>query len=236
MEDQFRIFTLPHFVLLGLIPLIAAMLSWWTQGNTTRIRVVRMALGIGLMLNELVWYWYYLRQDWFILPYSLPLQLCDILVWVAVAVMLFPRQHLYELLYYWCLTGTLLAVLTPDVSTSLLSYPTIRFFAAHCGIVIAVLFLTWCKVFRPGPGSHWRALLQLNLYAIAIGVFDLAFGTNFFYLRSKPLEPSLLDYMGPWPVYIVVGDLLAALLFWLLSLPYRKKYSTITPDDVKVVR
>jgi len=229
MEDQFKIFTLPHFVLLGLMPLIAAGLTWWSRRDTRRIRVIRMILGFVLMVNELVWYWYYVRQDWFVFPYSLPLQLCDILVWIAVSVMLFPRQRTYELLYYWGLSGTLMAVLTPDLSTPLFSYVSIRFFAAHGGIIIAVLFLTWRKVLRPETGSHWRALLYLHLYAILIGVFNLVFDTNFFYLCSKPSEPSLLDHMGPWPVYILVGDLLAVLLFWLLWLPFRKKRSAITP-------
>jgi hypothetical integral membrane protein (TIGR02206 family) len=210
MEDQFKIFTLPHFVLLSLIPLIAAGLTWWSQR---------------------VWYWYYVRQDWYIFPYSLPLQLCDILVWIAVAVMLFPRQRTYELLYYWGLTGTLMAVLTPDLSTPLFSYVSIRFFSAHGGIIIAVLFLTWRKVLRPEPASHWRALLFLHLYAMVIGIFNLVFDTNFFYLRGKPSEPSLLDHMGPWPVYILVGDLLALLLFWLLWLPFRKKTFAITSRD-----
>jgi len=234
MEDQFKIFTLPHFVLLGLIPLVAAGLTWWTQRSHSRVRIVRMSLGIALMVNELVWYWYYVRQDWFVFPHSLPLQLCDILVWIAVAVTLFPRQQSYELLYYWGLTGTLMAILTPDVSTSLFSYPTIRFFAAHGVIVISVLFLTWGKVLRPSTGSHWRALLYLHLYALVIGVSNLLCDTNFFYLRGKPSEPSLLDYMGPWPVYILVGDLLAGFLFWLLWLPFRKKHSTITPSGAKV--
>jgi hypothetical integral membrane protein (TIGR02206 family) len=234
MEDQFKIFTLPHFVLLGLLPLIAAGLTWWSRRDTRRIRVVRMTLGFALMVNELIWYWYYVRQDWFIFPFSLPLQLCDILVWIAVAVMLFPRQRTYELLYYWGLTGTFMAVLTPDLSTSLFSYLTIRFFAAHGGIIISVLFLTWRKVLRPETGSYWRALLYLHFYAMVIGVFNLVFDTNFFYLCGKPSEPSLLDHMGPWPVYILVGDLLAVLLFWLLWLPFRKKRFPITPGDPQV--
>lgn len=234
MEDQFKIFTLPHFVLLGIIPLIATGLTWWARGHTSRVRTVRMSIGIALMGNELVWYWYYVRQDWFVFPHSLPLQLCDILVWIAVATLLFPRQQTYELLYYWGLTGTALAVITPDLSTPLFSYLTLRFLAAHGGIIVAVLFLTWGNVLRPETGSHWRALLYLHLYAIAIGVFNLVFDTNFFYLCGKPSESSLLDHMGPWPVYIFAGDALALLLFWLLWLPFRKKHSTITPTNPRI--
>jgi uncharacterized membrane protein YwaF len=42
------------------------------------------------------------------------------------------------------------------------------------------------------------------------------------YLCRKPKSASLLDSLGPWPVYVAAGAALAAMLFWLLSLPLRK--------------
>jgi hypothetical integral membrane protein (TIGR02206 family) len=219
--DQFRIFSFPHIILLGLIPLLAAGLAWWTQASDRKARSVRISLGILLMLNELAWYGYYVWQGWFVFPYSLPLQLCDILVWIAIAAALTSSQRTYELLYYWGLAGTTMALLTPDVTTSTFSYLTIRFFVSHGGIIVVILFLTWRRVLRPTRGSNWRALLGLHIYAIFIAAFDYAFDANFFYLLEKPTEASLLDYMGPWPVYILVGDLLALTLFWLLWLPFR---------------
>jgi uncharacterized membrane protein YwaF len=35
--------------------------------------------------------------------------------------------------------------------------------------------------------------------------------------------------MGPWPVYIVVADVLAAALFWLLYWPYHAA-ETVAPE------
>lgn len=228
MEDQFRIFAVPHIAYLISLPAIAGTLAWWSGSDEHRTRTIRYALGVILILNEVTWYWYFVHQGWFDFPYTLPLQLCDILVWIAVVAALTARRWPCELLYYWGLTGTTMALLTPDVTTASFSYLTIRFFVSHGGIIVVLLFMTSKRALRPTPGSWWRTLLALHLYAALVGLYNYLFGTNFFYLREKPVEASLLNYLGPWPWYILAGDLIALALFWLLWLPFRDRKGSFT--------
>jgi hypothetical integral membrane protein (TIGR02206 family) len=83
---------------------------------------------------------------------------------------------------------------------------------------------------RPRPGAPWRTLLVTNVYAAVVAVVNGAFGTNFLYLRHKPGARTLLDWMGPWPLYILVADLLAAGLFWLLYWPFRSGPVAAEPE------
>jgi hypothetical integral membrane protein (TIGR02206 family) len=116
-----------------------------------------------------------------------------------------------------------MAVLTPDLQQPWPSYPTIYFFLAHGGIVTTLLYLWWSGQASPQPGCVKRVMILVNAYAVLIGVFNAIFHTNYMYLCRKPEGASLLDHMGPWPVYLLVGELAALFLFWLLWLPFRKR-------------
>jgi uncharacterized membrane protein YwaF len=64
-------------------------------------------------------------------------------------------------------------------------------------------------------------LAFVNVYALTIGGIDAYLGWNYGYLCSKPFRPSLLDYLGPWPWYLVSLEFVALANFLLLALPWR---------------
>jgi hypothetical integral membrane protein (TIGR02206 family) len=210
-----------HLAILAAVPLAALLLVALVRRRPALERPVRVALAAALATNQLAYLWVALRAGWIAPPRGLPLELCDVAVWLAIAALLGAPAWAGELLWFVALAGTTQALATPDLGAPFPSYPALKFFLGHGGTVVAALFLALTGRLRPRCGAWWRALLLVNAYAALLLALDLAAGTNYMYLRAKPAGGSLLDALGPWPWYLLASEALAAGLFFLLELPFR---------------
>jgi hypothetical integral membrane protein (TIGR02206 family) len=151
---------------------------------------------------------------------QLPLHLCGVLIFV-LAWMLWRRSYAtFEVAYFWTLGGATQALLTPDLPVGFPHPGYLSFFASH-GLLL--LCAGWALIvfrFRPRPRSILKALLALNVYALALLPVNLALGTNYLYLLRKPGAASLLDLFGPWPWYLLVLEGVGLAVFALCYLPW----------------
>ncbi|HEU4940530.1 MAG TPA: TIGR02206 family membrane protein [Candidatus Eisenbacteria bacterium] len=150
----------------------------------------------------------------------LPLHFCDFAVLVAIVALATKRQAVSELLYFWGLSGTVIAMLMPDVDRGFPDTRCASFFALHGVVAISAAVVAFGVGVRPKPGANWRVFWFTNAYAAMIAVIDWTAGENFLYLRAKPSQPSILDVMGPWPWYVLAADALAWLIFRALMIPF----------------
>ncbi len=181
-------------------------------------------------VNELVWWIFRYSHEGFRFPMNLPLQLCDLTVWSTVLACLTLSPVSVEFSYFAGLAGAGMAVLTPDLWSPWPSYAALYFFLAHGGVVVAVAVLVFGRITVLRPGAVRRTFGLLLIYVAFLGIFNAIFGTNYMYLCRKPKETSLLNVLGPWPVYLVVGAIIALILFELLWIPARPTRPTLTGD------
>ncbi|HEV8578572.1 MAG TPA: TIGR02206 family membrane protein [Thermoanaerobaculia bacterium] len=218
---RFVLFGPAHLTVLFLTFALPMFLAWLVRrpGGDRLAKPIAWTFAAVLLLDQIV------MTIWGMGPGmnlkdNLPLHLCDWATFTCVAALIWRHRLSYELTYFWGLAGTLQAVITPDLEVG---FPDPGFFAfhiAHAGLIAAVLFLTLGLAMRPYPRSLVRAFLWLQLYAVVTAILNLLLDTNYGYLRRKPALPSLLDYLGPWPVYLVSLEALALTLFLLCYLPF----------------
>ena len=180
-------------------------------------------LALVLVLDEVSWWVYLLAggQPGSVLAQSLPLQLCDVAIFVTAAALWARAPLLVEVTYFWGLAGTLQALLTPDLPQHFPSYPYFQYYIAHGGVVASALLLVVGLRIHPRPGSLLRMAAVTLAYVALVGVVDAITGADYMYLRAKPPSATLLDVLGPWPWYLLGATAIGLVLFAVLDAPFR---------------
>jgi hypothetical integral membrane protein (TIGR02206 family) len=134
--------------------------------------------------------------------YDLPLQLTD-LISVTTAVALWTRgRRAAEFVYFWALSASLQATITPDLSWNFPSVFYFTYFDYHIIAVVAGIGLVFGCGLYPRPGAPRRVFAATLGWAAIAAAGDIITGGNYMYLRAKPVNGSLLSVLGPWPWYI----------------------------------
>jgi hypothetical integral membrane protein (TIGR02206 family) len=177
-------------------------------------RVLALVILGGFVCEQLT---YALRGTW-TAEVNLPLQLTDAVTLAAVAALWRPDTALLvELVYFWALSASLQAVVTPDLGHAFPDVLFFTYFATHSGAIAAAFLLVFGTRRAPRPGALRRVYALTAAFAALAAAGTLITGGNYMFLRRKPAHDSLLDVMGPWPVYIAAGAALGLLLFVALA-------------------
>lgn len=217
------ILSVEHLVPLALLVVAAVVLCLAARRTPGRwIDAVAAIIALVLVIAELSWQPYVLANHTWSVGASLPVQLCDVGGFVAVAALLWRQLLLVEIAYFWGLGGTLQAVLTPDLGDQHFpSFPYLQFYVTHDLVILAALFLVIGLALYPRPGAVRRIFLLTLAFALVVGLLDLVTGGNYMYLRQVPASGSLLNLMGPWPWYIAAGAVLTLVVLAILNAPFR---------------
>jgi hypothetical integral membrane protein (TIGR02206 family) len=211
-----RQFSVEHLAALGVL-VVASIVSVWLarRGRATRalsltLAVVVLAGWVGEQVADVV------DHVWSV-KYTLPLQLTDVVSVVTIVALLRPTPLLVELTYFWALTASLQATLTPDLASTFPSAFYFTYFAYHVGAIVAALMLVFGRRMYPRPGAPWRVFAATLAVAAVAAVANLITGGNYMYLRRKPEHSSLLSVMAHWPWYIAETAVLAIAMLLVLQ-------------------
>jgi hypothetical integral membrane protein (TIGR02206 family) len=221
--DSFILFSFTHLATLFVL-LLVILLLYFFRGSLQKVylnRITRVVLATILIISEISLHlWLHWIDVWDI-RHSLPLHLSSISLLLSAVLLMTKNYRLFEFTYFAGMGSALQAMITPDISA--FTFPHFRyvhFFISHGGIVVANLFFVFVENYRPTIKSVWKAFLYLNIYAGIIFSLNLFLKGNYMYISQKPVNPSLLDYLGPWPQYLLPLEAITIITFLILYLPF----------------
>ena len=200
-----RQFSTEHLAALGVTAAAAALsIATARRGSERAVRLLSRSLALVILAGWIGEQIADVVEGIWSVKYTLPLQLTDVVSVVAVVALLRPRPLPVELTWFWALTATLQATLTPDLSRTfperlllhLLRLPRrSRSWPRAC----------WSSASAATPARARRGACSPSrlAWAAVAGAADLVTGGNYMYLRAKPVHSSLLSVMARWPWYIL---------------------------------
>lgn len=208
-----------HWFILGLLLFMILALFFCRKIISTKpiVRsIIKWLLVTSLVLPEICLQIWYVSIGIWDRTSSVPLELCSLTMFLSAIMLVTDSRKIYPLVFFAGIGGALQAVLTPSLDYPFPHFRFFHFFIAHLAIIIAPLYMTWIRGYRPQWVSIGWTMIFLNVAALVVGMINLALGSNYMYLMNKPSTPSILDLLGPHPFYLLVEELFALVLFVLM--------------------
>lgn len=211
-QRQFTAYGPSYWSAIAVFVIVAVVLVWLGRRQTERqARVLGRVLGgvtAAIYVAMLVYTWIPPT-----LQRSVPLRLTDLATVAGAYAFWSQRQWAFELTYYWGLTLSAQALISPVLkSPDFPHHEFLAFWSIHLLVVWAAIYLCWGRGMRP----TWRS------YRFTMAFNGIA-GTNYGFLNAKPATASLLDVMGPWPVYVLTASALVLVVWALMTWPWESR-------------
>ncbi len=204
------IFGADHLAALVAVALAGVLVVRRPVGPTL-LRCLALLLIMAELIDPIVLY----SRAELSLANALPLELCDLAAFATIVALWTRRQTAFEFAWFWGLSGTLQALLTPTLAEGFPSADYFRFVLLHGVVIVGALALVG-RGMRLRGGAGPGVYLVTAIYAAVLMGINFAIDANYMFLRYKP-KGSVLELFGPWPWYLFGAAGIAAAIFWLLA-------------------
>jgi len=224
--DTFRPFTLTHGYALSCIAVVIALAVTYGRNRfvprsapaPSRFERTLAYANIAVWLAAHGWWQLPARFD---AVTTLPLQMCHITSLIASAVLLTQHRTLRAILYFWAFALCTQAMITPSIVEPPSSPVFWSFWFLHGFVMMTAIYDIAVNGFRPTWRDYRVACIASASYVAVVLPIDMLLGANYGFVgQSKPLHPSIVDLLGPWPERLVIIVPLAALAMLTVMLPW----------------
>jgi len=221
-EPAFIFFSNAHIGAVIVLCLLILILFILKKRGPVQLKYERL-FAMSLLILDIFYHVWMLKTDRWDLSHSLPLELCSMSLLVTIVLLWTGNKHLIDFVFFAGIGGALQAIATPVLDVGYPHFRYFHFFYTHTGIIITALYFTWVKGYRPTFKGVIKTMIILNVILPVVVASNWLFDGNYMFLKGKPLNGSLLDYLGPYPWYILSLEGVAFIIFVFLWLLFRKR-------------
>lgn len=204
-EVEFTNFSLAHFLPILLMIAVILLIYRFRDpiANWKWEKKIRYVLAFMLICSEMSYYWRLIA-----IPElgpnpvdHLPITVCGWVVVFSSYMLLGKSQTLFDICYFWLLSGSIFALITPTVIsyTGPTRFRYYQFWLEHTLGYVALFYMIFVHNMRPNKKSIVRSICWLAVLAtIAYFVNDmLGPGANYLFMARPESTPSILDILPP---------------------------------------
>lgn len=227
--EEFSNFTLAHLlpILVGAAIILLIFAFRESIKNCRKEIYFRYTLAFALIISEMSYYWRLIG-----IPSlgpnpidHLPITVCGWAVVFCSYMVIGKSQTLFDISYFWLLSGTVFALITPTVIT--FTGPTrfryYQFWAEHLLGYIAIFYMIFIHKMRPYFKSIIKSYVALLILAVVAYFTNrmLGPGANYLFMARPEDTPSVLDILPPnFVLRILIMMAVITALFGVAYLPW----------------
>lgn len=227
-EQEFYLFSFAHFA--PILLLFAALFLLYRYRdvikNSRYETNFRYTIAFILIICDMSYYWRFtaLPQLSGGVVENLPIGVCAWSVIFCSFMIVGKSQRLFDVVYFWLLTGSLFALITPTPLTYCgpTRYRYYQFWLEHTMGYVAIFYMIFVHGMRPNRRSIIRSYTALlTLAAFAAWVNSMIPGANYLYMARPESAPSILDILPPnYALRIIIMIAAITAMYGLAYLPW----------------
>ena len=226
-SEEFSNFTLAHFIPLILMGIVIFLIIKFKDKirESKHEKLLRMTLSFMLIITEMSYFWRLVGVPSLgANPIDhLPITVCGWAVILCSNLVLSKSQTLFDIVYFWLFSGTLISIFIPATVLSTCGPTRFRYYQfwfEHTLGFITLFYMMFVHGMRPTFKSMAKSAIALSILGVIAFTANeiLGPGANYLFLARPEATPSILDIL-PSNMALRI-TIMAAVIFAFFFLAY----------------
>lgn len=232
MSDKFTLYSSNHYIPFIVWLVVLALIGFFTYKESRKNRIIIGVIICAIPFITTIWDSVLSYNDSenfaeFVKAGGLPINVCRSTPFVAMFGILTKNRKALAYTYFAGMGSNIMALVSPELFSTFPDLHFILFFITHWGNLLIILYIVHILRYVPTKKDLIFAIIAATVVVLITFGFDYFTNSNYNYLMAKPVTPSLMEPLGPWPYYLLwcelIGIIMFSMFYFVLNLEPKNK-------------